>query len=120
LRDNSIKAGEADVPAASEAKGAADDLELEADSLGASAQFKTQPKGPASHRPPTFRTKLTNQFSSGNSNMQTAMSANLGDMFTNQMMGAFQKNAEYDPEKQALKCGKDRELLYDHTSCANS
>lgn len=33
--------------------------------------------------------------------MKTAMTANLGDMFTNQMMGAFQKNAEYDVEGQA-------------------
>ena len=28
--------------------------------------------------------------------MKTAMTANLGNMFSNQMMGAFNNNAEYD------------------------
>lgn len=47
--------------------------------------------------------------------MKMAMNANLGDMFTNQMMGAFQKNAEYDLKKPVLGS-----LIQDRTSHANS
>ena len=43
--------------------------------------------------------------------MKTAMTANLGNMFSNQMMGAFSNNAEYDLKGQAVDslCQKNKD-----------
>lgn len=63
VNNSKVEAGKADLPAASEGVGAANDLEHEADSLGSKKslpQFKIQPKGLPNHKPPIFRTKLTN------------------------------------------------------------
>ena len=43
---------------------------------------------------------MTDIYATGG--MKTAMTANLGNMFSNQMMGAFNNNAEYDVKGQAL------------------